>query len=114
MDKVRFFKTANGEAYGFTVGGKIYIDPRIASSETSVHEYAHLWAEALRSANAKEWSNVVGLMMGTSVWNEVRERYPELKSDDEIADEVLATYSGRRGSERLRDLTRRISFAEPV
>ncbi|MDD7101207.1 MAG: hypothetical protein PUH95_05595, partial [Prevotellaceae bacterium] len=82
VDKVRFFKTQGGEAYGFTVGGKIYIDPRIASSETAVHEYAHLWAEALRSANAKEWENVVGLMRGTSVWNEVSGRYPELKSDD--------------------------------
>ena len=112
VDKVRFFKTANGEAYGFVVGGKIYIDPRIASSETSVHEYAHLWAEALRSANAKEWSNVVGLMRGTSVWNEVMERYPELKSDDEIADEVLATYSGRRGSERLREEVERIKGSE--
>ena len=112
VDKVRFFKTANGEAYGFVVGGKIYIDPRIASSETSVHEYAHLWAEALRSANAKEWSNVVGLMRGTSVWNEVSERYPELKSDDEIADEVLATYSGRRGSERLREEVDRIKGSE--
>lgn len=112
VDKVRFFKTANGEAYGFVVGGKIYIDPRIASSETAVHEYAHLWAEALRSANAKEWSNVVGLMRGTSVWNEVMERYPELKSDDEIADEVLATYSGRRGSERLREEMDRIKGSE--
>ncbi len=112
VDKVRFFKTQGGEAYGFTVGGKIYIDPRIASSETAVHEYAHLWAEALRSANAKEWSNVVGLMRGTSVWSEVSERYPELKSDDEIADEVLATYSGRRGSERLRDEMDRIKGSE--
>ena len=112
VDKVRFFKTRDGEAYGFTVGGKIYIDPRIASSETAVHEYAHLWAEALRSANAKEWGNVVGLMRGTSVWNEVRERYPELKSDDEIADEVLATYSGRRGSERLREEMDRIKGSE--
>lgn len=112
VDKVRFFKTQGGEAYGFTVGGKIYIDPRIASSETAVHEYAHLWAEALRSANAKEWSNVVGLMRGTSVWNEVMERYPELKSDDEIADEVLATYSGRRGSERLREEMDRIKGSE--
>ena len=112
VDKVRFFKTQGGEAYGFVVGGKIYIDPRIASSETAVHEYAHLWAEALRSANAKEWSNVVGLMRGTSVWNEVRERYPELKSDDEIADEVLATYSGRRGSERLREEMDRIKGSE--
>ena len=112
VDKVRFFKTQGGEAYGFTVGGKIYIDPRIASSETSVHEYAHLWAEALRSSNAKEWGNVVGLMRGTSVWNEVSERYPELKSDDEIADEVLATYSGRRGSERLREEMDRIKGSE--
>ena len=111
-DHVRFFRTADGEAYGFVVGGKIYIDPRIASSETAVHEYAHLWAEALRSANAKEWSNVVGLMRGTSVWNEVSERYPELKSDDEIADEVLATYSGRRGSERLREEMDRIKGSE--
>ena len=30
---VCFFRTADGEAYGFTVGGKIYIDPRIANSE---------------------------------------------------------------------------------
>ncbi len=106
---VRFFRTANGEAYGFTVGGKIYIDPRIATSETPVHEYAHLWATALKSANAKEWQNVVGLMKGTKVWDEVKALYPELKSDDEIADEVLATYSGRRGAERLREEQRRIA-----
>ena len=108
-DHVRFFRTANGEAYGFTVGGKIYIDPRIATSETPVHEYAHLWATALKSANAKEWQNVVGLMKGTKVWDEVKALYPELKSDDEIADEVLATYSGRRGAERLREEQRRIA-----
>ena len=101
-DHVRFFKTKNGEAYGFTVGGKIYIDPRIANAETPIHEYGHLWGSALRSGNPKEWENVVGLMKGTPVWEEVKERYPELETDDEIADEVIATYSGRRGAERLR------------
>ena len=102
-DKVRFFRTADGEAYGFTVGGKIYIDPRIATSETPIHEYAHLWAEALRKANPKEWQNVVELMKECkSVWEQVKKEYPELKTDDEIADEVLAHYSGRRGAERLR------------
>lgn len=99
---VRFFRTADGEAYGFTVDGKIYIDAKIANSETPVHEYAHLWASALRQSNAKEWANVVGLMKDTAVWEEVKKRYPELKTDDEIADEVLATYSGRKGAERLR------------
>lgn len=108
-DHVRFFRTGEGEAYGFTVGGKIYIDPRIATAETPVHEYAHLWAEALRCGNAEEWSNVVGLMKDTPVWDEVRERYPELESEDEIADEVVATYSGRRGAERMRAEAKKVA-----
>lgn len=108
-DYVRFFRTANGEAYGFTVGGKIYIDPKIATSETPVHEYAHLWASALRSGNPKEWQNVVGLMKGTSVWEEVKKRYSELNTDDDIADEVIATYSGRRGAERLREEAHKVA-----
>ncbi len=105
----RFFRTKDGEAYGFTVGGRIYYDPRIATSETLVHEYAHLWASALRGGNAEEWKNVVGLMKGTSVWDEVKRLYPELKTDDEIADEVIAQYSGRRGAERLREEARKIA-----
>ena len=108
-DHIRFFRTANGEAYGFTVGGKIYIDPKIATSETPVHEYAHLWASALRSGNPKEWQNVVGMMKGTSVWEEVKKRYSELNTDDEIADEVIATYSGRRGAERLREEAHKVA-----
>lgn len=113
-DRVRFFRTAKGEAYGFTVGGKIYIDPKIANTETPIHEYAHLWAAALRGQNPKEWQNIVELMKGTSVWDEVKKRYPELNTDDDIADddiadEVLATYSGRRGAERLREEQRKIA-----
>ena len=107
FDHVRFFRTANGEAYGFTVGGKIYLDPRIAKADTPIHEYAHLWAEALRKADPEEWRNIVGLMKDSPVWEEVKERYPELGTEDEIADEVLATYSGRRGAERLREARRK-------
>ena len=109
VDKARFFRTPRGEAYGFTIGGRIYIDPRIASAETPIHEYSHLWAEALRHGNAGEWRNVVGLMKGTPAWEETKSRYPELATDDEIADEVLATYSGRRGAERLREQQRKIA-----
>ncbi len=99
---VRFFRTPDGEAYGFSVDGKIYIDPRIARADTPIHEYAHLWATALRGGNAREWRNVVKLMRGTPVWDEVRKLYQELSDDDAIADEVIAQYSGRRGAERLR------------
>ena len=109
VDKARFFRTPRGEAYGFTIGGRIYIDPRIASAETPIHEYSHLWASALRHGNAGEWRNIVGLMKGTPAWEETKSRYPELATDDEIADEVLATYSGRRGAERLREQQRKIA-----
>jgi hypothetical protein len=106
-DHVHFFRTPNGETYGFTVGGRIYVDPRVATADTPIHEYAHLWASALRQGNPEEWRNVVGLMKGTPVWDEVRRRYPKLTADDDIADEVLATYSGRRGAERLKAETRK-------
>ena len=99
---IRFFRTSDGHAYGFTKDGKIYIDPRIATAETPIHEYSHLWASAFRKANPEEWANIVELMKGTTLWEEVMQRYPELKTEDEIADEVLAQYSGRRGAERLR------------
>ena len=113
-DHVRFFRTADGEAYGFTVGGKIYIDPRVATADTPIHEYAHLWASALRQGNQEEWQKVVGLMKGTPVWDEVKRKYPELTTDDEIADEVLATYSGRRGTERLKEEARKATSGKPV
>lgn len=99
----KFLRTPDGEAYGFTVNGKIYIDPRIANSETPIHEYAHLWAEAVRSENPKEWENIVNLMKGLKpVWDKVKKEYPHLESDSDLADEVLAQYSGKRGAERLR------------
>ena len=102
-DHIRFFRTPGGEAYGFTVDGKIYLDPRIATAETPIHEYAHLWADMIRNVNAEAWNDIVGLMKATPIWEEVKGLYPELKTDDEIADEVLAHYSGRRGAERLRE-----------
>ena len=100
---IRFFRTADGNAYGFTVGGKIYIDQRIATADTPIHEYAHLWASAMQKLNPNEWENIVKLMKGTPIWEEVKRNYPELTTDNEIADEVLAFYSGSRGAERLRE-----------
>lgn len=103
-DQIRFFKDKEGTSYGFTVNDKIYVDPRIATAETPIHEYSHLWATAIQKANPKEWENIVGLMKNTSIWNEVKANYKDLHTDNEIADEVLATYSGRAGAEKLRKM----------
>ena len=102
QNKIKFFKTQAGTAYGFALDGKIFVDTKIATAETPIHEYTHLWAEVLREQNPREWKNIVSLMKGApEIWNKVVKQYPELHSDDEIADEVLAQYSGKRGYERL-------------
>ena len=74
----------------------------MANAETPIHEYTHIWADAIRENNPKEWSNIVNLMKTTTLWGQIKKDYPELKTEDEVADEVLATYSGKRGAEKLR------------
>lgn len=97
-----FFKTEDGDVYGFTMDGKIYIDRRVAGSETRIHEYSHMWCEALRKANPKAWEQLKKLMSKEEdLVDYVKRKYPELTSIDDIMDEVFAQYSGKRGAERL-------------
>lgn len=114
-DKVNFFKTQQGQAYGFVHNGTIYIDPRISTAETPLHEYTHLWAEVLRQRNPEEWKNIVKMMKETpEVWNYVRRVYPSLTTDNEIADEALAHFSGKRGYERLKAMSAELSEPSSV
>jgi site-specific DNA-cytosine methylase len=99
----KFFRSSDGTVYGFVHDGKIYIDPSIATSEVPIHEYTHIWSRQLRSANPKEWANIISLMKGTTIWDEVKNSNKNLKTDSDIADEVLAIYSGRKGSQRIKD-----------
>ena len=105
----RFLRTAGGEVYGLVKDGRIYLDPKVATLETAVHEYTHLWGDMLRRKDAEQWSRTVKELKNSVLWEEVKELYPELKTDDEIADEVLSTFSGRRGAERLREEARRVA-----
>ena len=104
----RYFKTKDGRAYGYTYNGKIYIDPSIATSETPIHEYTHLWTEALRQKDPEQWENIVDVLKNDEAvkpfWDKVAKQYPELKDENDIAEEVLAQYSGSRGAERLREV----------
>ena len=99
-----FFRNGEHMAYGFVHNGTIYIDPRIATAETPLHEYTHLWAEVLRQRNPQEWANIVRMMKDTpELWSYVKQNYPHLRTDDQIADEALAQFSGKRGYKKLQD-----------
>ena len=104
-DEPNYFRTPEGTVYGFTVDGEIYIDPRIATPETRVHEYAHLWAQGLKEKNPRGWEQLKSEMAKEAdVIDYVKRLYPELFKDgvtDEGMEEVFAHYSGRRGAERL-------------
>ena len=99
-----FFRNGEHMAYGFVHNGTIYIDPRIATAETPLHEYTHLWAEVLRQRNPQEWANIVRMMKDTpELWSYVKQNYPHLRTDDQIADEALAQFSGKHGYKKLQD-----------
>ena len=111
VDHIRFFRTERGEVLGFTMGGRIYVDPRVASSETPVHEYFHLWAEALEKANPRAWAELKQALFADEglkpLIDEVKAAYPEL-AENELAHEVFAHYGGRRGRERLSEMRERM------
>ena len=110
--EVKYFRTANGEVYGFTDGEKIYLDTRKMKPETPLHEYAHLWCDMLRKANPKEWENVKKLFDEVDgLKDEVQKLYPELESDA-LYEEMITTYSGREGTKKLEDVVRKLAAEE--
>lgn len=111
----KFFKTPEGHAYGFTYKGKIYVDPRIATAETPIHEYGHLWAEMKRQTSPKEWDAIKEALLNDKVIDpfieKVRNEYPELLGEgreDDFIEEVLTQFSGKHGAERLRRMAEEI------
>ena len=102
IGKVRFFNNDAVESYGFAYKGEIHLDMRKVNAELPLHEYAHLWCEALRRINPDNWRDVVSIMKNdAATWQFVKKSYPELSDDDDLAEEVIAHYSGKRGAEKL-------------
>jgi len=110
------FKTKDGHAYGYTYKGKIYLDPRIAMSETPVHEYGHLWAEMKRQTSPEEWDDIKRVMLTDKlvqpIIDRVKRDYPELSKEgreDDFIEEIITQFSGKRGAERLREIANEVA-----
>lgn len=111
-----FFKTPDGEAYGFTLNDEIYLDPKIATAETPIHEYGHLWVDMKRHTAPEEWENMKRVLLGDKliqpIIDKVRDEYPELAAEDKedaFAEEILTQFSGKRGTERLREIAEQVA-----
>ena len=42
--------------YGWTAGGKIYLNRDAMNPDAPIHEYTHLWDEMVRKRNPALWS----------------------------------------------------------
>ena len=108
--ELRRMHTPDGKTYGFAYRGKLYLDPRKIDGNLPIHEYAHLWSEALRKLNPESWNNVVSLIKADAdTWRFVQERNPEITDENALVEEVIATASGERGQERLKAEYERMS-----
>lgn len=110
VDKVKFFKTPQGEVYGFTVGGNIYVDMDIAKADTPIHEYGHLWVPMVRESDPEMWEDIKSVLTKDKdvkpFMDIVRQRYPELTAEgreDDFMEEVFTHFSGDNGLKMLEE-----------
>lgn len=74
--------------------------------ETPIHEYTHIWAEAMRRKNADGWNSVKQLLKDTSVWSEVLNdpNYQDIRdNEDSVASEVLSRISGKENAKKFEE-----------
>jgi len=96
--------TPQGTIYGWAVDGKIYLTEAGINPDTPIHEYTHLWVEAMMTKNKQGWNNIKTLLKGTSVWEEVvsDSNYSNItNNEDAVASEVLSRISGRENAARM-------------
>lgn len=100
----KFFKSRVGTVRGWTKGGVIYLTKDGLNPDTPIHEYTHIWADAVQKFNPTLWNNVKSLMKRLPQWQQVVSdpNYQDIAGNENaVASEVLARYSGKRGARRL-------------
>lgn len=103
-NKRRPLTSSGGVVYGWTAGGKIYLNRDAMNPDAPIHEYTHLWDEMVRKKNPALWSRGKELLKRTSLWQEVLDdaNYADIRADeDAVASEVHSRLTGREGAKLL-------------
>ena len=96
------------KALGYTDGESLFLTENGCTVETTIHEYTHVWAEAMRILNPDAWKSVKTLLSGTLEWERVKsdEFYRYYASgDDETASEVLARITSANWKKKFEKVT---------
>ena len=108
-ENVQYMKSENGEVYGFTFDGEIYIDEDLVNSNVLAHEYTHIWDNYVQKNNPELWQKGMTCLKGTSLWYEITEdkNYENLRTDDEILSECHARIVGKMAEQILEQIAAR-------
>lgn len=99
-----FYRRPNGTVYGWTNGTTVYLTESGMNPNTPIHEYTHIWADAMRKHNPEGWKSIVKLLKGTPVWNEVMAdaNYANIHgNENQVASEALSRISGRENAAKM-------------
>ena len=102
--EVQKLETPDSIVYGFAKDGVVYLDPTLINPNTAIHEYTHLWDNALMKLNPTLWEKGKALMKQTPIWDEVINDpyYANIRDNEDIvASEVHSRLVGTDGAERL-------------
>lgn len=103
-------RTPQGTIYGWSVNGKIYLTEAGINPDTPIHEYTHLWAEAMMIKNKQGWNSIKSLLKDTPVWKEViaDPNYSNIKdNEDAVTSEVLSRISGKKNAAKMEEEAQR-------
>ena len=90
--------TQGSKIYGFSYQGKIYLNSEIATSETPLHEYTHLWDNYIQNTNPELWEKGKNILRNTKFWEEVKAdpNYAKIAEDEDLLlSEVHAQICGK-------------------
>ncbi len=106
VDNIRYMHTPQGEVYGFTYNGRIYLDPDLMNPNTPIHEFTELWCQIVAQEKPELWARAKELARQTDVWSEViaDPNYADI-SEDAQASETWARISAAIMEDRTADIT---------
>lgn len=73
--------------------GKVYINPKLATTETVFHEFAHPFVRAIRTTNPDLMNNLYKQIRGSNdgrlILQSVKDKYPDLDTKDQIEEAIV-------------------------
>ena len=92
---------------GATLGNNVYLNPKDATINTSIHEFGHVWLDFIKETNPQLYKKGLELVEGTKELAKQQQAYPEIP--EKARNEALATLIGNRG-ETIVDATKKSKF----